>query len=90
MLIPATEVARKCGYSLSYFRKRWRRWRRESGFPEPAVGFKWESTLIDAWLQRNKPPEAMELEAPPPRRRPRLVEDEAARQRRAHRDFDRA
>ena len=68
MLIPAAQVATKLGYSLSYFRKRWRRWQRISGFPAPVVGFKWESDRIEAWIHRNpRQPEAMELGATPAR-----------------------
>jgi predicted DNA-binding transcriptional regulator AlpA len=93
MLITTPEVAAKLGYSLSYFRKRWRRWRRELGFPAPSIGFKWETDAIDTWLRERsaRRPDAIDRTAPErsPPGRPRSL-DVDTRQRQANRQLDRA
>ena len=87
MLITSEETAALIGVSLDHFRRSWRDWTLDRGFPRPASPsrrFKWIREDVEAWMVRQSRPEAMEV-APPPATEPTSAE----RQRTAVRNIER-
>ena len=58
-LLKTAEVADRLGHHVEWFYKNRRRLEQDYGFPPPVRGMRhrWDPAAIDAWLDRQFPPE---------------------------------